>query len=128
MVDILREFQPALDWLESLDEAPGLPGFVVMELMDGCRNKQEMNKLQKQAEPFRLYWPREADCNRATVDFAQGHLSHNLGLLDAIIGHTSVGLEATLCTFNTRHFRAVSDLLTEPPYVRNTGLIGDSHS
>ena len=65
MVDIQRGYQPALDWLESLDEAPGLPGFVVMELMEGCRDKQEMTGLRKKLEPFRVHWPSDEDSNRA---------------------------------------------------------------
>lgn len=85
MVDILRDYQSAVEWLGSLgeDEELGLPGFVVMELMDGCRKKQEINQLKNQIESFRIYWPKEEDCNRALADFAEGHLSHNLSMLDA---------------------------------------------
>ena len=31
----------------------------------------------------------------------------------------TVGLQATLCTFNVRHFRAIPALITEQPYPRN---------
>jgi predicted nucleic acid-binding protein len=39
MIDILRDYAPAIEWLSSLqdEEAPGLPGFVVMELVQGER-------------------------------------------------------------------------------------------
>lgn len=118
MVDILRECKPALAWLESLEEDPGLAGFVVMELMEGCRDKQEMNGLRKQLEPFSVYWPSDTDSNRALVTFSQRHLSHSLGVLDALIGECAVGLSASLCTFNTKHYKAIADLKTEQPYAR----------
>ncbi len=120
MVDLLRGYQLALGWLESLDEVPGLPGYVVMELMDGCSNKQEMNTLLKHLEPFRIYWPTDADSNRALATFAHGRLSHNLGILDAIIGECAVGLGAILCTFNDKHFKAITKLTTKQPYVKKT--------
>jgi len=116
MIDILREKQLALDWLGSLDEAPHLPGFVVMELMNGCRDKQEMVQLRKKVEPFRIHWPNDSDSNRALATFEQGRLSHNLGILDALIGECAVGLNAALCTFNAKHFNAVQGLKTEQPY------------
>jgi predicted nucleic acid-binding protein len=120
------EYQPALDWLRSLgDEEIGLPGFVVMELMDGCRNKLEMNKFQKRIEPFRIYWPTDSDCNRefsfcrALADFARGHLSHDLGIIDALIGECAVGIKASLCTFNVKHFKAIAHLTAEQPYEKS---------
>lgn len=45
------------------------------------------------------------------------HLSHNLGLIDSLIGATTIGLNATLCT-NVKHYRSVAGLLTEQPYLR----------
>jgi len=119
MVDIQRGLQPALQWLESLDEAPGLPGFVAMEVMEGCRDKQEMNDLRRQLEPFRVHWPTGADSNRALSTFSQAHLSHSLGVLDALIGECAIGLGACLCTFNVKHFKAVAKLMTEQPYAKN---------
>ena len=43
MIDLLRQFLPAIDWLDSLpdEEELILSGFVVMELIQGCRNKTE---------------------------------------------------------------------------------------
>jgi predicted nucleic acid-binding protein len=48
MVDVLRGYEPAVEWLRMLtEEAPALPGFVVLELMDGCRSKMEMKRFLK---------------------------------------------------------------------------------
>jgi predicted nucleic acid-binding protein len=118
-VDIRRQHPPALQWLASLPQAPGLPGFVLLELIQGVRNRREMLRLLRAVAPFRLYWPTAADCDRAVQTYAPAHLSHRVGILDLVIGECAVGLNATLCTFNVRHFRAIPGLLTEQPYVRS---------
>jgi hypothetical protein len=56
------------------------------------------------------------DCGRALQDFAAFHLSHNLGLLDALIAHTAVGLGQPLATFNVKHYGVIVTLTTVQPY------------
>lgn len=44
MIDILRQYKPALDWLKMLNnEEIGIPGLVAMELIQGCRNRATFN-------------------------------------------------------------------------------------
>jgi hypothetical protein len=52
------------------------------------------------------------------ADFTVYHLSHGLGLLDALIAACAVGRSAPLCTFNVRHYAAVAGLVTLQPYPR----------
>jgi len=119
MVDVMRRHAPALDWLESLEsEAIGIPGPVAMELLQGCRDRQEQQLVEKVLRPYELYWPSWADCTRAFDDFAAYHLGHNIGILDALIAETAVGLGLELATFNERHYRVVSALRTIRPYIR----------
>ena len=68
--------------------------------------------------PLPVIWPTEADCNRALVDFINFHMSHSLGLLDALIAACAVGQSATLCTFNVKHYRLVPGLQLLQPYQR----------
>jgi len=42
-------------------------------------------------------------------------LSHNLGILDALIAQTAVGLNVELATFNTKHYGVVDDLQNLEP-------------
>jgi predicted nucleic acid-binding protein len=44
------------------------------------------------------------------------HLSHRLGLLDALIAACALGQAATLCAFNLKHYRVIAGLITEQPY------------
>jgi predicted nucleic acid-binding protein len=43
-------------------------------------------------------------------------ISQNLGLIDALIAGTTIGLGATLCTFNVKHYRNIAGLVVEQPY------------
>jgi predicted nucleic acid-binding protein len=117
MVDILRGYPPAVAWLASLGSTPvGLPGLVAMELLQGSQNLNEQHRLEQLLQPFPLHWPTPVDCAKALHDFATYHLSHNLGLLDALIGETAVGLGETLATFNVKHYSVIAVLKTIQPY------------
>jgi predicted nucleic acid-binding protein len=79
MIDLLRQYPPAVSWLDSLGaEEIVLPGFVVMELMQGCRNKQEQEKMEVDLAAYSVAWPSPATCDGAISVFAQYHLSHSL--------------------------------------------------
>ena len=120
--DILIEFQrghpPALAWFAGLAEVPSVPGFVVMELIQDSLNSNEVRRALQLVAPFPVVWPTHADCSRALSDFTSFHLSHGLGILDAMIAACAVGLSATLYSFNIKHYRVVPGLRVVQPYVR----------
>jgi predicted nucleic acid-binding protein len=89
-----------------------------MEVLQGCRNRAEERAVQNLVRPLTVVWPSEADCDRALQDFLTYRLSHNLGLIDALIAACVVGRGATLCTFNAKHYRVIAGLVTEQPYTR----------
>lgn len=119
MVDVMRRHPPATDWLALLGtEAVGIPGLVAMELVQGCRDRREEQQVEAILRPYVLYWPTQSDCARAFDDFTAYHLSHGIGVLDALIAETAMGLGVELATFNDRHYRVVSSLRTIRPYAR----------
>jgi predicted nucleic acid-binding protein len=119
MIDLLRRYPPAVAWLESLgDEEILLPGFVVTELLQGCRNKAEQEKLAKEFQPYAVTWPAPEACNEALAVFASAYLSHGLGMLDALIGQATIALHIPLHTFNDKHYAAVPRLQTVQPYTK----------
>lgn len=61
---------------------------------------------------------RASCCARALSDFTAYHLSHKVGLIDALVAACAVGRNATLCTFNVKHYRIIPDLSLEQPYRR----------
>jgi predicted nucleic acid-binding protein len=116
-IDVLRRYQPALDWLGNLgEEELVIPGFVVMELIQGCRNRREQQRIERALQPYSVDWPSSETCNDALTVFARYYLSHGVGIIDALIGQMAVTLGAPLCTFNQRHYGAIPNLETIQPY------------
>jgi predicted nucleic acid-binding protein len=122
MIDLLRQYPPATRWFDTLDDEEELllPGYVVMELIQGCRNKVEQERLRRELATYGIVWPTPADCDEALDIFTAYHLSHNAGLLDVLIGQTAVALGVPLYTFNQKHYRFIPRLQTIQPYEKTT--------
>jgi predicted nucleic acid-binding protein len=119
LIDVFRNHPPALAWIDSvLALHPALPGYVVLELLAGCHNKSDVQFIQRRIQKFAVLWPDAAATNAILFVFANGHLSHALGTLDALIAATAISHNLTLHTFNTKHFAAVPGLKTIQPYTR----------
>ena len=118
LIDVWRGHQPSITWFTTLTEVPSIPGFVVMELIQNTKNKQEVNQVFKLIAPLPIIWLTEVDCGKALADFTKYHLSDGVGLLDALIAHCAIGKNATLCTFNVKHYRVIPDIKMIQPYLR----------
>ncbi|RKZ48210.1 MAG: hypothetical protein DRR16_13755 [Candidatus Parabeggiatoa sp. nov. 3] len=118
VIDFLRQFPPAIDWFDSIDndEDMVLSGFVIMELIQGCQNKVAQEKLQSELITYEIVWPSPDHCHQALNIFTQYHLSHNIGLIDVLIGQTAVELGVPLYTFNQKHYQVIPYLQTIQPY------------
>lgn len=118
LIDVQRQHAPALAWFGGLATLPAVPGLVVMELIQDAQNKSQVQEVLKLVAPLPVIWPTAVDGQRALRDFSDFHLSHNLGLLDALIAACAVGSSATLYTFNVKHYRIVPGLNIAQPYTR----------
>ena len=118
LIDVQRSHAPALAWLSNLTDIPSVLGYVVMELIQDAENARKLKQTLQLLAPLPVVWPTQDDCNRALTDFKRFRLSHKLGLLDVLIGECAVGMGATLCTFNLKHYRVIPGLLTQQPYGR----------
>lgn len=118
LIDVLRGHPPAIEWFSGLSEIPSVPGFVVMELIQGSSDARQVRQVLSLVAPFSVVWPTAVDCNRALTDFQTLHLSHRLGLLDSLIAACAIGLSATLLTFNAKHYQPVPGITIQQPYRR----------
>ena len=120
LIEISKNVPQAVAWFAAVTrtDRPGLPGFTVMEFLQGARNKAELARFRKLLAPFVVYWPTAEDCARAVETYARTCLTHDLSVPDIMIAECAIGLGATLCTFNVKHFRAIPGLVTEQPYRR----------
>lgn len=120
MIDVLRDYPPAIVWLNSHgDEIIVLPGFVVMELIQGCKTKREVAKVRKKLSSFEVLWPAPEVCNEALDIFARHHRSHQIGIIDVLIGQLAVSSKIPLYTFNKKHYIPIPGLQTVQPYKKD---------
>ena len=121
LIDLLRKYPPAVAWFDGLpeDEELAVPGYVVMELIQGRRSKAEQERVQRELATYGIVWLSPADCDLALGNFASHRLSHNAGLLDVLIGQTAVALNTPLYTFNYRHYSFISGIQTIQPYAKS---------
>jgi len=120
MIDLLRQYPPAVAWLDSLGSREiVLPGFVAMELIQGCRDKAEQGEMDRELRAYGVAWPSPAACDDALFIFADYHLSHGLGILDALIGQMAVAMNVALYTFNKKHYSVIPNLKILQPYEKS---------
>ena len=78
LIDIDRGHSNALAWIASLTALPMISGFAALELIQGCRNKSEMTKVETFLSVFPIVWPDEADMQWTFANYGQYRLTHNI--------------------------------------------------
>jgi len=118
LIQLLRKDPKARAWFASQTELPDVPGFVAMELKFGCENLRDLAAVRRLLRPLAIVWPSQVACAHANSIYGPARLSHSLGILDALIAATALENQATLYTFNVKHFVAVPGLDVQVPYIR----------
>lgn len=83
-----------------------------MELVQGLRNKKELNHLRKALHGWQaqiLYISEEISA-KAMFYVEQHFLSHSMQLADALIGATAISYGFPILTGNDKHYRVVKDI------------------
>ena len=85
-----------------------------MELVQGMRNKKELNSLRKSIHSWdaKVLYISEEISSKAMFYVEQHFLSHSLQLADALIGATAVAYGLSILTGNDKHYRTVKDIQT----------------
>jgi predicted nucleic acid-binding protein len=67
MIDLLRQYPPAMKWFDTLDDEEEivLSGYVVMELIQGCRDKAEQARVQRELAACGIVWLSPGGCDEA---------------------------------------------------------------
>jgi predicted nucleic acid-binding protein len=118
MVALLRGSDQATEWLDGLgDEQIGLPGFVVLELLQGCRSKAEVRRLHTQlVKEFDVLWPNREDLRRAVDHYVQLMPESGVEIMDFLIGELAVGLDVPIYTLNIKHLQKIPGIRVHLPY------------
>jgi predicted nucleic acid-binding protein len=117
VVDLLRSFPPATEWLAKLGrQRVGLTPVVWMETVQGATDKGKRAQAIRFMSRFRIEHPTE-DANRwAMRQLASFHLSHGVQLQDTMIASVASSLGIPLYTTNLKHFLALPSVDARKPY------------
>lgn len=119
LIDVSRRHPAAVEWMARVrDEDLVLPGFCALELVQGCRNRAELEAAEELIEEFAIVWPDAESLTLAYNAFKSIHLANAIGILDVAIAVTAICFNTPLHTFNQKHFAPVPGLTTVRPYVR----------
>lgn len=115
LIEVIREKQLVLRWFATrANEELILHGFVLLELLVGARDNEELKKIEQFARTFQVYWPTNADYTRA-VDLAKRYYHYGLGAVDAVLAASALNKRVSLCTID-RDFRPIPNLKIVEPY------------
>jgi len=83
-----------------------------MELVQGMRNKKELNILRKAIHSWnaKILYISEAISSKSMFFVEQHFLSHSLQIADAFIGATAVTYGLPILTGNDKHYKIIKDI------------------
>lgn len=101
---------------ESQTSSLAVSTVTVMELIVGCRNKSELQTLNRFLSQFQILTLTNQISDRATQLLQDYFLSHGLLIADALIAATAIENQIPLLSKNQRDFRFLRelDLLSYP--------------
>ncbi len=117
VIDLLHEFPPAIDWFtRQRKRGIAITPIVWGEVMEGTRNKIEMQRTIRFLYQFPIEHPNYDDNNWAMRQFSRFYLSHGVEFSDLMIASIAVRLNVPLYTRNVKHFAPLPDVAEMQPY------------
>ncbi|MGH7179204.1 MAG: PIN domain-containing protein [Tepidisphaeraceae bacterium] len=119
-VDVLRGLPAALAWFGVIsgEHEIVVPGYVAMELIFGCRDRQDRRGCTTLLQACQLAWLDESNCQGALDLLASIRPCAALGVIDALVAQTARVMHIPLHTFNRKHYGFVPELELVEPYKR----------
>lgn len=83
-----------------------------MELVQGMRNKNELNELRKALRIWntKILYVTEDISSKAMFLIERHYLSHSLEIADSLIAATSISNALPLLTGNDKHYKIIKDI------------------
>ena len=116
LIDAARSDANAIACLQRIEQQSALAISAVtqMELIVGCRNNTESEKLEAFLSRIQILKITERISDRAVGLLQEYRLSHGLLIADALIGATALEYSEPFLTRNQRDFRFIKDLNLQP--------------
>jgi len=114
LIDYLRGYPAAVNYLEGLTERQIVSAMTVAELYTGIREGNERQALEELLETFEIIPVNEKTAVTAGLFRRTFLKSHGVGIADAVIAATAEAEDAALVTLNKKHFPMLSRVIV--PY------------
>ena len=118
LIDVLRGDVDAIQYLQTQSQQTqvAISAVTQMELVVGCRNKNELQSLRNFLQNFLLLKITETISDRSVQLLEQYRLSHGLLIADGLIAATALEYNQPFVTKNQRDFKFIIglNLLTYP--------------
>jgi len=116
LIDASRQIQEAITCLEQIEQnsSLGISAITHMELIVGCRNKLELQVIERFLIRFQIVSLNGGITAIATDLLRQYRLSHGLAIPDALIAATALFLGQYFVTKNQRDYRFINGLRLLP--------------
>jgi predicted nucleic acid-binding protein len=112
LIDAGRSVPKAIACLKDIKAHSRLTISIItqMELMIGCRNKSELQKLDKFLKQFQLAKVNETISDKSVELLRLYRLSHGLLIADSLIAATALTLNVAFISKNQRDYKFISGL------------------
>lgn len=110
IIDAINGRSTVLNNLLAEDTHLFINSIIEMELLQGGRDKKELQVIKKKLLSFRLLDLQQVIFDLATQLIRDYRLSHGLTLPDAVIGATAIYYQIPLYTYNQKDFRFLPEI------------------
>ncbi len=116
LIDAGRNVYEAVDCLQQIEQrfSVAVSSVTQMELIIGCRNKNELRSLEQFIERFHIINLDEKISDTAIDLLKQYRLSHGLLIADALIAATAIISDLSFVSKNQGDYRFIEDLQLLP--------------
>lgn len=110
IIDFMSGRSQVLNDLIKSDTTLFVNSIIEMELLQGARDKNELQRIEKKLGAFRLLNMQQTIFDLATQFIREYRLSHGLALPDAVIGATAIYYQMPLFTYNRKDFKFLPEI------------------
>jgi predicted nucleic acid-binding protein len=115
LVDVSRNNQAAINFLDHLDDSWSISIITALELMVGARNKKEVTQIDQLVAVYSAV-PLTTEIGNSSYGLLrQFAKSHGLRVFESLIAATAIEENLTLLSKNKKHFQMISNLNLEVP-------------
>jgi predicted nucleic acid-binding protein len=115
LVDVSRNNQAAIDFLDQLDDSWSMSIITALELIVGARNKKEVTQIDQLVAVYSAI-PLTTEIGNSSYGLLrQFAKSHGLRVFDSLIAATAIEENLTLVSRNKKHFQMITNLNLEIP-------------